>query len=165
VARRLIPLLCAAVLVGCPDRTAQPSPDGGAVSAGQRGLRVDLPEGWTARVDSDGSLLLGPAGRPVLRVTRRAEPKEPPSAESLSKLFRSEMRGARVRTLERREVEGGSLWLGEVTPPNQRESWQVMLGARRLDDETLLCATLPDARPNEVQQAAELCTHLGAPVP
>jgi hypothetical protein len=68
------------------------------------------------------------------------------------------MDGARVTTLKSEDLDGGSLWIGRVEAPN---SWEVAFGARRIQGEVFLCATLPGASAQEVRDAAKLCESLG----
>jgi hypothetical protein len=157
----------AAALVGCPERQTPAVADRPPEAAAEpRGLRVDLPEGWTARVDADGALLLGPAGRAVLRIARLQEPQSEPSLENLEKAFVSELPGASIRDARTQQIPGGVLWFGRVVPRGgSPQGWPVMLGTRRVDEETLLCATLPGASAAEVADAARLCEHVGPPQP
>jgi hypothetical protein len=152
------------LLAGCPERSG--TRDGGPVvsSTGARGLRLQLPEGWTAEQDAQGALLVGPPGRAVLRIAHSAETEteaDLPSSEELREVFTSELSGARVKTLQSEDEDEGSLWVGRVEPEGEGASgWDVALGSRRVKGELFLCATLPGARPPEVQSAADLCSSL-----
>src|SRR6185503_2054458 len=70
-------LALAALITGCPEKKQAPAPSqGGSASAEnaerlspqRSGVKVPLPQGWSALVASDGSFQSGPPGRPVLRV-------------------------------------------------------------------------------------------------
>jgi hypothetical protein len=122
------------------------------------GLHVALPPGWTAEVDTNDALVIGPPGKPVLKIAHPSDGNELPSSKNLSRVFTQEMEGTRVTTLKSEDRDGGSLWIGRVETPN---SWEVAFGARRIQGEVFLCATLPGASTQEVRDAARLCESLG----
>lgn len=149
------------LLAGCPEKAG--SRDGGAAttSAGARGLRLQLPAGWTAEVDAHDELLVGPPGRAVLRIARSTSAADLPSSDELKDVFTSQLTQVRVETLDSEDEDEGSLWVGRVRPEQAGTTgWNVALGARRVEGEVLLCATLPGAREAEVRTAADLCGSL-----
>jgi hypothetical protein len=153
----------AVILFGCRAREAppRPGPDGG--SGVSSGLRVPLPQGWIAQAPSSDVLVLGPPGRPVLRIERtRAEAL--PGLEHLQSGFTKELRNVHARTLEEREDDGGVLWRARLESserPAGGRGVAVMLGARRIDGSVVLCSTLPGSTDAEVEAASQACGALG----
>ncbi len=155
--------VAALLLIGCSKRSEPDDAGAAATSASARGLRLELPQGWTADVDprDEDELLVGPPGRPVLRIAHSPSGSKLPSSEDLAAVFTSELGGAQVRTLGSEDADQGSLWIARIDPAKEDvPGWDVALGARRVRGEVLLCATLPGAREDEVRTAAELCSSL-----
>ncbi len=147
------------LLAGCPEKHG--TRDAGSVAssaAGARGLKLQLPKGWTAEVDAQDALLVGPPGRAVLRIARSDSGADLPTSDELRDVFASELTEARVETLASKDEDEGSLWVGRIQPEKEgAQGWNVALAARRLKGEILLCATLPGAREAEVQTAVDFC--------
>ncbi|WP_044890244.1 hypothetical protein [Myxococcus hansupus] len=160
-------LLALTLLGGCkgcnPDGAASGSGEGkDRASSLRSGVKVPLPDGWSAQVAPDESFQAGPPGRPVLRVDlKRGDGEQMPSADTLADRVRDELkdfelsfdqeessdRYALVRiTLAPRLEDGG---VGQEAPG--------FFGARRVDGDLFLCASLPGASPEEVRLATEAC--------
>ncbi|MGQ0506778.1 MAG: hypothetical protein ACT4TC_15820, partial [Myxococcaceae bacterium] len=98
-----------AVLGGCPASSSKP--DGGALLASSApaarfGVKVPLPEGWTARVGADQSFRAGPGERIVLRIDQEAgEGAALPTASQLEKTLKASLGAdARLRAEETQET-------------------------------------------------------------
>src|SRR5262245_4964039 len=93
-------LALAMVAAGCPEKKETPGPSPGSGPGGEAterpsslraGVKVPLPQGWSALVAADGSFQAGPPGRPVLRVdVRRGEGEQMPSVEDLAGSIRKQ---------------------------------------------------------------------------
>jgi len=151
---------------GCKRPAAEPSqppPDARA----SRGVKVPLAEGWSARLGKEQSLTVGPAGREVLRIDLRpgAASSKPDSAQ-LSRLFLAALDGGAVAITSKKDQEGCSwvvfrLGRGRAVPGARDAGVSAgepaLLGAKVLDDDLFLCATLPGATEAEVESAARAC--------
>jgi len=138
-----------------------------------RGVKVPLADGWSARLGKEQSLTVGPAGRAVLRIDLRpgAAASRPDSAE-LIRLFTAALDGGALAVTGKKDQDGYS-WatfrLGAgigAAPgpgPGRRDSGAAstgepaLLGAKALDDDLFLCASLPGATDAEVEAAARAC--------
>ncbi len=110
-----------------------------------RGLRVPLPEGWVANAGAPGALAVGPNGRVVLTLERRSA--QLPSLEALKAAVESEG-GVVVRASS--SAEGASVRYAKAEP--------AMISMRVLEGGVLLlCASTPDAAPEELDAAEALC--------
>jgi len=151
---------------GCKGESASTTGgDEGRASSIRSGVKVPLPDGWSAQVAPDESFQAGPPGRPVLRVDlKRGDGEQMPSVDTLADRIREELkdfelsfdqeettdRYALVRiTLAPRLADGG---VGQEAPG--------FFGARRVDDDLFLCASLPGASPEEVRLATEACREI-----
>lgn len=111
-----------------------------------RGLRVPLPEGWVATASSAGALRVGPKGRVVLSLERRAGPL--PSLSVLDAAIVAE--GGAV-------VEGSSGPEG-ISIHYRKGERTGLLMVRPLEPGTLvLCASEPDASAAELAIVQTLC--------
>jgi hypothetical protein len=112
------------------------------------GLKLHLPEGWTARPAAEDVLEVSVQGRKVMSLKVEGEGALPSSAE-----------------LEAAVVKGGGEPLGTLAlPDGMLLHFRVALGAegvlgvRRLAGHRLLCASEPLAAQSEVKTVASLCT-------
>jgi hypothetical protein len=144
-----------------PDAPPPPSPP--ARSAGA-GVKVPIPEGWVATAANEGALLLGPPGRPVLRIDVRAGGKLP-SAEDLEGELRRALPNARVTDVDRESRGDVTLVVVSLvrSAPEPGNPLVVLLGAKRLGTDLYLCASTPDATPDEVKLAAGACREIHRP--
>ncbi len=161
--------LLALLLAGCPaPKEPAPSPDAAARPA-RAGVKVPLPDGWTARVGNDQSFQAGPQDRVVLRIDQRSgAAAELPSPAELQEGLRAGVPDAQVE-LVAAEVEEEHVVLrlrlrraldgGVKTLP-------LAIGAKRMGADLYLCATEPGATESEVEKAAAACAGLAlAPGP
>ena len=156
-------MACALALVslalGCQQRGPGARGDAGSGSMG--GVRVPLPEGWVASADGPEALVLGPPGRAVMRIERRSGGRLPRLAD-LRSAFSEQVEDARAITLEEREADDGVVWRARLEPAGSRGTRgpTVLLAARRLGADVLLCASIPGASDAEVEAAASACEGL-----
>lgn len=128
-------LVLAALAGACSD--AKPVP---------RGLRVPLPDGWTANAAASGVLSVGPKGRVVLTLERRTAVL--PSVEALREAAEAE--GA--------VVVRGSGSADSTTLRYAKASAYGLLTVRTLESGAqLLCASTPEAEEDELESAETLC--------
>lgn len=166
-----IALLAAALLSGCKgcegdEATPAAPPSGEAPSSGLRsGVKVPLPDGWSAQVAPDDSFQAGPPGRPVLRVDlRRGQAEQMPSVEELADRTHEELKGFEL-SLDQEE-ETGSYALLRVTMAPKLADGGVgqeapgFFGAKRVGSDLFLCASLPGASPEDVRLATEACRNI-----
>lgn len=162
----LATLVCGACPGSKKDETARS--DGGASSAptaaSRLGVKVPLPDGWTARIGADQSFRAGPGDRVVLRIDQEAgEGSELPSASALQQRFRSQMNDAQVSADEVVESDDSVVIRLRIvaagSDAGQREL-PVLLGAKRLGNDLFLCSTEPGASEEEVRKAAQACASL-----
>lgn len=152
------------LLGACPAKDAERSKardSGGDVDA-MAGVRVPLPPGWVASVESPDVLALGPPGKLVMKIERSRAEAVPRLAE-VRTAFLGELPSARVQTVEEREDGRGFLWRGRLQFPGDRpgrEGTSVMLGARRMGSDVALCSTVYGASDAEVERAARTCEGL-----
>jgi len=152
---------------GCEQEEAAPSAssaDSGARASSLRaGVKVPLPDGWSAQVAPDESFQAGPPGRPVLRVDlRRGQGEQLPSADALADRVREELKGYEL-SLDQEEEEANSYSLLRITFAPKLADGGVgvqapgFFGARRVGTDLFLCASLPGASPEDVRLATEAC--------
>jgi len=111
-----------------------------------RGLRVPLPDGWTASPGASGVLKVGPGGRGVATLERSAAPL--PSMEALKTAVEAE--GAVVAS-----VVGAA---DSRVLRYSREGRGGLLVVRTLEPGVLLlCATTPEVAPEELEATQALC--------
>jgi hypothetical protein len=125
-------------------------------------VKVPLPTGWSAQPEEDGSLRFGPPHHPVLRVDlRTGEGSALPSAEELTQLLARAFEGF-ARSDEQLE-EGEDVVLVRVMLAPRRgdggvgEAHPAFFGARRVERDLFLCASLPGVTADEVREAAAAC--------
>jgi hypothetical protein len=132
-----------------------------------RGVKVPLADGWSARLGTEQSLNFGPPGRAVLRIDLRpgAAASKPDSAE-LARLFVAGLDGGAATVTAKKDQDGYSwvslrLALGPAPATGGRDAGAAgepaLLGAKALDEDLFLCATLPGASEAEVESAARAC--------
>ncbi|HLL00506.1 MAG TPA: hypothetical protein VK539_07980 [Myxococcaceae bacterium] len=167
-------LALALLTAGCPEKKqapAQPPAEGAAQGGTERmspqrtGVKVPLPQGWTALTGSEGSFQSGPPGRPVLRVdVRRGEGAKMPSAEELADSVREKFSGFEV-SLDQEEGDANVALVRITLAPKLGDGGigphgPALLGAKRMGEDLFLCATLPGASIEEVQRATEACRNI-----
>ena len=160
------------LVAGCPARDGERhKPIDVELDAGRpvrAGVRVPLPDGWTARVGSDQSLRAGPQDRVVLRIDQRAgERREFPTARELEEGLRASVPGAHVERISAVEEADFVIVQLKLYPPRDGGARPVpiALGARRMGDDLFLCATEPGASEDEVEKAALACGQLAQAAP
>ncbi|MFL5347513.1 MAG: hypothetical protein ACJ8AT_22230 [Hyalangium sp.] len=164
-------LAFAALAAGCSKKKEAPAPSSGSgasVGTSERsaplraGVKVPLPQGWSALVAADGSFQAGPPGQPVLRVDlRRGEGEKMPSVAALASSIRQQFSGFQV-SLDQEEGDEQVALVRITLAPKQEDGGlgpegPAMLGARRVGDDLFLCATLPGANAEDVRLATEAC--------
>jgi hypothetical protein len=85
-----------------------------------------------------------------------------PSLEELRSAFSQQIEEARAATLEERQDEDTVLWRARLdsTGTSGTRGPTVLLGARRLGADIVLCASIPGASDAEVEAAARACEGL-----
>ncbi|EPX64047.1 putative lipoprotein [Cystobacter fuscus DSM 2262] len=140
-------------------------------SASRRvGVKVPLPTGWSAQPEEDGSLRFGPPHHPVLRVDlRTGEGDALPSGEALTALLGRAFEGF-VRSDEQLEAGEDFVLVRVKLAPRLAdggvgEPHPAFFGARRVERDLFLCASLPGVSEDEVREAASSCQaiHLQPP--
>jgi hypothetical protein len=112
-----------------------------------RGLRIPLPEGWVASPTAAGVLRVGPKGRAVLTLEKRAAAL--PSLEALEAAVVAE--GAAVTHAE---ANASRILLRYARP----DSAEALLAARLLEPGMLLlCASTVETEAEELDAAQALC--------
>ncbi len=163
-------LLALALLPGCKgcgrDDAGPPAPptEEAARNSGMRsGVKVPLPDGWSAQVAVDDSFQAGPPGQPVLRVDlRRGEGAQLPSPDDLAQRVREELKDFEL-SLDQEEEEKDSYSLLRITMAPKLPDGGVgvqapaFFGARRVGSDLFLCASLPGASAEDVRLATEAC--------
>nr|WP_211193963.1 hypothetical protein [Pyxidicoccus fallax] len=155
---------------GCKQEDAPPavaSADSGERASPLRsGVKVPLPDGWSAQVAPDESFQAGPPGRPVLRVDlRRGQGEQMPTVDALADRVREELKGYEL-SLDQEEEEANSYSLLRITFAPKLADGGVgvqapgFFGARRVGSDLFLCATLPGASPEDVRLATEACRNI-----
>jgi hypothetical protein len=155
---------------GCGQEEAGPSAassdSGGRGSSLRSGVKVPLPDGWSAQVAPDESFQAGPPGRPVLRVDlRRGQGEQLPSVDALADRVREELKGYEL-SLDQEEEEPGGYALLRITFAPKFADGGVgvqapgFFGARRVGSDLFLCASLPGASPEDVRLATESCRNI-----
>jgi hypothetical protein len=149
---------------GCRERTppAEEAPAARPTAQRRVGVKVPMPEGWTAQVAQDGSFQFGPPGHPVLRVDLRpGEGDKLPSPDGLAETLLKPFAGFAVSLDQEQEGEDFSLLWVTLAPRLEDggpgEEWPALFGAKRVAGDLFLCATLPGASAEEVRQAADAC--------
>ncbi|WP_321549981.1 hypothetical protein [Hyalangium rubrum] len=132
------------------------------MSPQRAGVKVPLPQGWSASVAADDSFQAGPPGKPVLRVdVQRGEGAKMPSVEALADSTREQFSGFEV-SLDQEEGDE-NLALVRITLAPRLDGGVIgphapaLLGAKRIGEDLFLCATLPGADTEEVRLATEAC--------
>ena len=120
-------------------------------SSPRAGVKVPLPQGWSALVAADASFQAGPPGRPVLRVDhRKGEGDHMPSVEELADSHpRAVLRVPGVAG-PRGGRRARSPWCASPWRPSWRTEDSGLdgpgaAGRRRVGGRLFLCATLPGA--------------------
>lgn len=158
--------LVAAACPSCRDKSAQPPSHSASPVRSAIGVKVPLPEGWSAHAASEGTLLLGPAGRPVLRIDLKAgAASQLPSPAALEEAFRKDLPGAQVTEIDHEEKDDVTLVVLSATAGKGSSPSVVLLGAKRLDKDLYLCASIPGATADEVKLAAGACREIHVPTP
>lgn len=167
-------LALALLAAGCPEKKQAPaSPQGQGASSGatermspqRTGVKVPLPQGWTALTGPEGSFQSGPPGRPVLRVdVRRGEGAKMPSPEALADSVREQFSQFEV-SLDQEEGDEHVALVRITLAPKLGDGGigphgPALLGAKRIGDDLFLCATLPGASIEDVQLATEACRNI-----
>jgi hypothetical protein len=161
---RVAVLALAMLAPGCRERTppAEESPQARPTAPRRVGVKVPMSEGWTAQVAQDGSFQFGPPGHAVLRVDPRpGQGAQLPSPEALADSLLARFAGFAVSLNQEQRGEDFSLLWVTLAPRLEDgglgEAWPALFGARRVEGDLFLCATLPGASADEVRQAAEAC--------
>jgi hypothetical protein len=164
----------ALLAAGCPEKKQAPaSPQGGGAGIGttermspqRTGVKVPLPQGWSALTASEDSFQSGPPGHPVLRVdVRRGEGAKMPSPEKLAGSVREQFSQFEV-SLDQEEGDEQVALVRITLAPKLGDGGigthgPALLGAKRIGDDLFLCATLPGANTDEVQLATEACRNI-----
>lgn len=125
------------------------------------GVKVPLPEGWTARAASEELLAVGPAGRDVLRIELRpGRAAQLPTAEALVASMGASLEGVQVETVDAKTEPDRALAvlrLTRATDGGAPRTTLALLGAKRVAGDLFLCSTTPGASEEDVKAAAAAC--------
>ncbi|KFE68584.1 hypothetical protein [Hyalangium minutum] len=164
-------LALALLAAGCPEKKETPAPSPGSGASGgfperstplRAGVKVPLPQGWSALVAADSSFQAGPPDHPVLRVDfRRGEGDHLPSVEALTRSIREQFSEFQV-SLDQEEGDENVTLVRITLAPKLTDGGlgphgPALIGARRVGEDLFLCATLPGATGEEVRLATEAC--------
>ncbi len=156
----------AACLPGCPERDGD-SPPLKAEPRPRVGVKVPLPDGWSAQLAEDRSFRAGPPGHAVLRIDLRpGSAGLIPSADALQKQLKEGLFPERMVLLQQVAERDFAVVVYLIPPPEDggaREGVQAMLGAKRIGKDLFLCSTVPGASEPEVEEAAKACRELTVP--
>jgi hypothetical protein len=96
-----------------------------------------------------------------MRIERRAVDRLPRLAE-LRGPFIQQLEDARATTLEERDDDSAVLWRARLQPREKQTARgpMILLAARRLGQDIVLCASVPGASDAEVEAAARACEDL-----
>ncbi|MCP3102993.1 hypothetical protein LZ198_29350 [Myxococcus sp. K15C18031901] len=147
---------------GCNEEGASPATSSEGSASGRSGVKVPLPDGWSAQVAPDDSFQAGPPGRPVLRVDlRRGQGAQLPKVDELAERVRAESKSMEVSLDQEESSDTYSLLRVTLTPKlgdgGLGTPAPALLGARRVGQDLFLCATLPGASGEDVLLATEAC--------
>lgn len=149
------------LVLGCsrsPPPAAPSVEDAGAPTGRPAGVHLPVPAGWTVVTGADGTLRVASApGRVVLRAELRRDVGLP-TPETMRSGFTEGLKKLRVRHSSTTEEPGYvalSMVVGEPADASLDEG--VYLSARRLGDETLLCASARGATAAELDVAERAC--------
>lgn len=165
----LLPLGAALALFACPKAEAPAEADAGPEPrplAGRTGVQVPMPPGWTARIGAENSFQAGPPGTALLRIDRRPDEADAlPSPDELRSKLQASLGPGHLAKIREETAEGWSLLYFEVvaSPPDAgapRKAQPAVLGAKAVDDDLYLCASLPGAKPADVEAVARACREL-----
>jgi hypothetical protein len=155
------------LVLGCsrsPPPAAPPVEDAGPPAGRPAGVHLPVPSGWTVVTGADGTLRVASApGRVVLRAELRREVGLP-TAETMRSGFTEGLKKLRVRRSSTTEEPGYvalNMVVGEPADASVDEA--VYLSARRLGDETLLCASVRGATAAELEVAERACRRAERP--
>jgi hypothetical protein len=130
------------------------------------GVKVPLPEGWSAQLAADGSFQAGPRGRPVLRVDiRPGQAAAFLDTEALADEVPARFKGFAV-SLDAEDERSKDFSLVRVTLalllPDGGHGRDVpaLFAAKRMGPDLFLCATLPGASAEEVRLASDACRRI-----
>ena len=164
----LVAGLALAASSGCrkkEDPAAPQAADSGTsarTAAPRSGVKVPLPQGWSAQVAADGSFQAGPPGKPVLRVDiRPGEGEQMPSSDKLHEELLKRMPEQAI-SLDQEEDEPNVALLRVTLAPKLADGGvgpeaPALFGAKRVGTDLFLCATLPGITYEDVRLSAESC--------
>ena len=167
-------LALALLAAGCSKKKEEPAPSPESTapegtperpSTPRAGVKVPLPQGWSAVVAADGSFQAGPPGQPVLRVdVRRGEGEKMPSVEELTDSIRKQFADFQV-SLDQEEGDEQVALIRITLAPKLADGGlgphgPALLGARRVGEDLFLCATLPGATTEDVRLSTEACREI-----
>jgi hypothetical protein len=132
------------------------------------GVKVPLPTGWSTRPAADGSLQFGPSGRAVLRVDLRANEGEAlPTPEALRSSLARAFAGFTLEDVRVEQGEDFVLARMRLAPAlgdgGVGEARPAFFGARRVERDLFLCASLPGITADEAREGAEACRGIHVP--
>ncbi|WP_141621326.1 hypothetical protein [Myxococcus sp. AB036A] len=163
-------LLALTLLGGCKGCGQEDAASGtgegdGRPSSIRSGVKVPLPDGWSALVAPDESFQAGPPGRPVLRVDlRRGDGEQLPSVDTLADRVREELKDFELSLDQEEETERYSLLRITLAPKladgGVGPEAPGFFGARRVGNDLFLCASLPGASAEDVLRATEACREI-----
>lgn len=134
-------------------------------AAPRTGVKVPLPQGWSAQVAADGSFQAGPPGKPILRVDiRPGEGEKMPNSDTLHQELLKKMPEQAI-SLDQEEDEPNVALLRVTLAPKLADGGvgphaPALFGARRVGNDLFLCATLPGITYEDVRLAAESCRNI-----
>jgi hypothetical protein len=164
----------AAVAVGCPAAPAAPDERPPALVAVPRpaarsGVKVPLPDGWSAQVGPDGALRAGPPGHAVLRIEPRpGAGADLPTAQDLARALEGALRESKLNVVSTKNETDYSILVYLLTPIGRSDASAAgeapgMLGAKRIGKDLYGCSSIPGASDDEADQAALSCAGLSVP--
>jgi len=154
-------LLCAAACRQEPGHQASPAAPHPSSGARRAGVKVPLPDGWSAKAISDDVLAAGPSGRTVLRIEiRQGGGAAFAPADELASRFRASLKlDAResLEVVDAKTRDSTSLAVLRLREKKDAGVDLALLGLKRVGDDLFLCSTAPGSSEEEVKAAAAAC--------
>lgn len=155
-----------AVAAGCKCGEPRPGAEVKAPTTTQGGIRVPMPDGWSAHLANDESLMIGPPTRPLLRIDLQpGGGANLPSTDKLVTEYSKHSENKLITVDSQTATTDASIVILTIRGGDAPAAPAVvtLLGAKRVDGDLFLCSSEPGATEVEVRGAAETCRGLSAP--